>query len=480
MRSRPTRARWPRRMDGADVVFGLSAKGALTPSHDPARWRRTRSSSPWPIPIRRSRRRRSPRSATTPSWRPAARTIRTRSTTSSASPTSSAARSTCAPPPSTTQMKIAAAEALAALAREDVPDEVAAAYQGNRPQFGPQLHHPGAVRSAPDLGDPGRGGQGGDGIRRRAASRSLDLDDIRAASCRPAATRSPRTLQRIYDRVRRQPKRVVFAEGEEEQVIRAAVTYVNQRLGTAILVGREEIDPARTRAHAGIDLERAGIEIINARLSTPQRRLCRLPLRAAAAQGLPVPRLPAAGQQRPQPFRRLHGGARRRRRAWSPASPATIRRRSTTSAASSTPSPATASSASRSRSAAGRTVIVADTAVHDMPNAEELADIAEEAAGVARRMGYEPRVAMLAYSTFGHPPGERSERVQEAVKILDKRRVDFEYDGEMARRRGAQPDVDGSTIRSAACRARPTCWSCRRSTRPRSRPRCCRSSAARR
>ena len=80
----------------------------------------------------------------------------------------------------------------------------------------------------------------------------------------------------------------------------------------------------------------------------------------------------------------------------------------------------------------GRTVIVADTAVHDMPNAEQIADIAEEAAGFARRMGYEPRVAMLAYSTFGHPPGERSERVQEAVKILDKRRVDFEYDGEMA------------------------------------------------
>ena len=66
-----------------------------------------------------------------------------------------------------------------------------------------------------------------------------------------------------------------------------------------------------------------------------------------------------------------------------------------------------------------------------MPTSEELADIAEEAAGVARRLGYEPRVAMLAYSTFGHPPGERAERVQEAVRILDKRRVDFEYDGEM-------------------------------------------------
>jgi malate dehydrogenase (oxaloacetate-decarboxylating)(NADP+) len=77
-------------------------------------------------------------------------------------------------------------------------------------------------------------------------------------------------------------------------------------------------------------------------------------------------------------------------------------------------------------------VLVADTAVHDMPNAEEIADIAEEAAGFARRMGYEPRVAMLAHSTFGHPYSERSERIQEAVKLLDRRRVDFEYDGEMA------------------------------------------------
>jgi malate dehydrogenase (oxaloacetate-decarboxylating)(NADP+) len=82
--------------------------------------------------------------------------------------------------------------------------------------------------------------------------------------------------------------------------------------------------------------------------------------------------------------------------------------------------------------ARGRTVIVADTAITEMPTAEELADIAEEAAGAARRLGYEPRVALLAFSTFGHPPGERSQKVIEAVKVLEKRRVDFEFDGEMA------------------------------------------------
>ena len=76
-----------------------------------------------------------------------------------------------------------------------------------------------------------------------------------------------------------------------------------------------------------------------------------------------------------------------------------------------------------------------------MPEAAELAEIAIEAAGVARRLGYEPRVALLAFSTFGHPPGERSTRVQTAVRILDQRRVDFEYDGEMAADIALNPEL---------------------------------------
>jgi malate dehydrogenase (oxaloacetate-decarboxylating)(NADP+) len=82
--------------------------------------------------------------------------------------------------------------------------------------------------------------------------------------------------------------------------------------------------------------------------------------------------------------------------------------------------------------ARGHNVLVADTAITEMPKAEDLADIAVEAAGVARRLGYEPRLALLAFSTFGHPKGERSAHIIEAVKILDQRRVDFEYDGEMS------------------------------------------------
>ncbi|MEX0853565.1 MAG: phosphate acyltransferase, partial [Bauldia sp.] len=82
--------------------------------------------------------------------------------------------------------------------------------------------------------------------------------------------------------------------------------------------------------------------------------------------------------------------------------------------------------------ARGGVVVFADTAVHELPTPAEIADIAEEAAGVARRLGYTPRVAFLAYSTFGQPEGERGRKVRDAVEILDKRRVDFEYDGEMA------------------------------------------------
>ena len=91
--------------------------------------------------------------------------------------------------------------------------------------------------------------------------------------------------------------------------------------------------------------------------------------------------------------------------------------------------------------ARGRTVLVADTAVTEMPDGKDIAEIAIEAAGVARKLGYEPRVALLSFSTFGHPPGERAAKVQDAVRILDQQRVDFEYDGEMAADVALNPDL---------------------------------------
>ena len=325
-------------------------------------------------------------------------------------------------------MKIAAARALADLAREDVPDEVAQAYQGNRPKFGPDYiipvpFDPRLISAIPPA------------VARAAMESGVarrPLVDLQSYAQQLSARRDPlaSTLQRVYSRVRRNPRRVVFTEGEEEQVIRAAVSFVNEELGTAMLVGRD-VKIRKTAEEAGIDIDRPGIELINSRLSNRiedyadylyrrlQRKgyLYRDCLRmvnsdrnifAATIVAMGDADAMVSGVTRnysivledvqkvidPRPGHRVVG--------------VTI------------------------ALCKDRTVLVTDTAVHDMPTAEELADIAEEASGVARKLGIEPRVAMLAYSTFGHPEGERSDNLREAVRILDRRRVDFEYDGEMA------------------------------------------------
>jgi malate dehydrogenase (oxaloacetate-decarboxylating)(NADP+) len=323
-------------------------------------------------------------------------------------------------------MKIAAAEALAALAREDVPDEVAAAYQGNRPRFGPDYIIP--VPFDPRLISAVPPAVAEAAMKSGVAGKPIE--DMEGYRVQLSARRDPiaGTLARITAHVRENPKRVVFAEGEEEQVIRAAVSFVNQRLGTAILVGREDL--VRSQAEeAGIEL-RAGIEITNARLSTR---------RDAYAEHL-FGRL----QRRGFLYRDCVRLANTDRNHFAACMVALG------------DADALVTGVTRNYSTAlkdirrcidvkaghhvigvsialcrGRTVLVADTAVHEMPEAEEIANIAMEAAGVARRLGFDPRVALLAYSTFGNPAGDRAEKVKEAVTILDRRGADFEFDGEM-------------------------------------------------
>jgi malate dehydrogenase (oxaloacetate-decarboxylating)(NADP+) len=326
------------------------------------------------------------------------------------------------------EMKIAAAEALAALAREDVPDEVAAAYQGSRPRFGreyiipvpfdPRLIStvpPAVAKAAMDTG-----------VARRP------IVDARAYRAQLSARRDPvaGTLNRIFERVRKFPKRVVFAEGEEEQVIRAALTFANQGLGTAILVGRED-RIYETATFAGIELEgRDHIQIMNARLSKKN---------AAYAQFL-YDRLQRKGFlfrdcQRLINQDRNHFAAAMVALGDADAMVTGVTRNYSTAMEEVRrvvdPKPGHRVIGVSLCLARGRAVLVADTAIHEMPSAEELAEIAVEAAGVARRLGYEPRVALLSFSTFGQPRAERAEKVQDAVRILEKKRVDFEFDGEM-------------------------------------------------
>ncbi|GAC1340816.1 MAG: NADP-dependent malic enzyme [Beijerinckiaceae bacterium] len=413
-------------MEGADIFFGLSAKGALTPEM-------VKSMAPNPIIFAMA----NPDPEITPEEAMAVREDAIVATGRSDYPNqinnvlgfpyifrgALDVRATTI----NMEMKIAAAQALAELAREDVPDDVAAAYQGARPRFGreylipapfdPRLISvvpPAVAKAAMDTG-----------VARKP------IVDMKEYGAHLSARRDPvaGALHTIIERVRRYPKRVVFAEGEEEQVIRAAFSFVNQGLGRAILVGRED-RINKTAALVGLDLGDKNIEIHNARLSHRN---------AVYAQFL-YERLQRKGYL----FRDCQRLINQDRNSFAAAMVAqgdadamvTGVTRNFSIALEEVrrvidPKPGHRVIGISLVLARGQPVLVADTAITEMPNAEDIADIAIEAAGVARRLGYEPRVAMLAFSTFGHPLGERTARVHEAVQILDTRRVDFEYDGEM-------------------------------------------------
>mgnify|MGYP000312532956 CR=1 FL=1 len=324
-------------------------------------------------------------------------------------------------------MKIAAAEALASLAREDVPDQVAAAYAGHRPRYGPDYiipvpfdprlisHVPPAVaKAAMDSG-----------VARKP------VVDMNAYETRLKARLDPvaGTLATVLDKVRQDPKRVVFAEGEEEQVIRAANAFLAAGLGQPVLIGREE-EIRKGFENAGIEYQDE-IGIVSARGSAKARDYAQFLYKRLQRDGY----LMRDCTRMVNTDRNVYGACMVAMgdadamvtgvtRNWSIAFE-DIR-------CVLDPEPGHCLIGLTVAVCRGRTVLVADTSVHDMPDAQQLADIAVEAARVARKLGYEPRVAMLAYSTFGHPRGERSEQARKAVEILDSRAVDFEYDGEMA------------------------------------------------
>jgi malate dehydrogenase (oxaloacetate-decarboxylating)(NADP+) len=333
------------------------------------------------------------------------------------------------------EMKIAAARALADLAREDVPDEVAVAY-GARPKFGrdyiipvpfdPRLIFavpPAVAKAAMDTGAARKPIADMESYREQLRSR---LDPVAGL------------LANIFTRLRREPKRVVFAEGEEERVIRAAASFVHQGLGTAILIGRED-RVRETAKNGGIELG-DGIEINNAKVSK----------RTAVYAAYLYERLQRKGylQRDCQRFvnqDRIHFAACMVALGDADATVAGVTRNFSNVIGDVfhciDAKPGHKVMGVSLLLARGRTIVVADTAVTEMPAGEELAAIAIEAAGVTRNLGFVPRVALLAFATFGHPPGERAARVQEAVRILDRRRVNFEYDGEMGADIALNPDL---------------------------------------
>jgi malate dehydrogenase (oxaloacetate-decarboxylating)(NADP+) len=323
-------------------------------------------------------------------------------------------------------MKIAAAEALAELARADVPDAVAKVY-GRQLRYGPDYIIPAPFDPRLISAVPSAVAKAAmdSGVARRPI---IDMEGYKArlsARLDPAAG----FINSIFDALRLNPKRVVFAEGEEEQVVRAASSFSSLKLGQPILIGRD----AQVRQAffmTGV-AQHDSFEIHNARLSEHNRAYAEFLYQRLQRQGYLYRDCQRLVNQDRNIFAACmvamgHADAMVTgvTRNWSTAFQDVTRVLD--------PKPGRRVIGVSVIISRGRVVLVADTSVHDMPNSEDLADIAVEAAGVATRLGMTPRVAMLAYSTFGQPIGERAERVREAVKLLDQRGADFEYDGEMA------------------------------------------------
>lgn len=325
-------------------------------------------------------------------------------------------------------MKIAAANAIAELARERVPEEVAAAY-GVSHSFGPAYIIPAPFD--PRLMEVVPVAVAKAAMASGVATKPiLDIEAYRH-SLRARLNPTTSVLSMAYEGARAHPKRVIFAEGEEEVVLRAAIAFKEGGYGTPVLVGRDDV-PDRLRALGVTDPE--SFELHNSRVSPLVPRMVdflysRLQRRGYLRRdcermvnqdrnifGALLLQL-GEGDALITGITRTYGETMRQiYRVIDPA-------------AGKTPF------GIHLLVGQSHTVFIADTTVNERPTAEQLADFAEQTAAVARRMGHEPRVAFLSYSNFGNPKGEWLDNIRDAVTVLDGRKVGFEYEGEMA------PDV---------------------------------------
>jgi malate dehydrogenase (oxaloacetate-decarboxylating)(NADP+) len=323
-------------------------------------------------------------------------------------------------------MKIACAQALAELAREDVPDEVAVAY-GRKLTFGrdyiiptpfdPRLIHriPPAVAQA--------------GMETGAARRPIVDMDGYEVSLQSRMDPTANILRGLNARARAAQARMIFAEGDDPRVLRAAVEYQRQGMGKALVIGRSADVKTKLEA-AGLGDAVRELEIVNAantqHLDTYKEFLYKR-LQRKGFDRADVHRLASRDRHVFSALMLAHGhgdglvtGATRKS--------AHVLNLINHVFDADADHGAVGVTALLHK---GRIVLMADTLVHEWPDEEDLANIAERAAGVARHLGLEPRVAFVSFSTFGYPVSERAEKMHIAPRVLDKRGVDFEYEGEM-------------------------------------------------
>ncbi|HWV61643.1 MAG TPA: NADP-dependent malic enzyme [Sphingopyxis sp.] len=327
------------------------------------------------------------------------------------------------------EMKIAAAYAIADLARQQVPEEVAAAYGGRASSFGPEYIIPSPFD--PRLMEIVPAAVAEAAMKTGVAQRPIeDLGEYRT---RLRARLNPTTsvLTLAYEAARNNPKRVVFAEGEEEVVLRAAIQFRDGGYGIPVLVGREGLHD-KLRAMGVADAE--SFEVHNSVNSPHVPQMVDMLYERLQRRGY----LRRDVERMVNRDRNIFGSLLLKMGLGDAMITGTTRtysqsmreiRRVIDHAEGKTPFGIHVLVDQH------HTIFMADTTVNERPTAEMLADIAERTAQVARRMGHEPRVAFLSYSTFGNPEGSWLDSIREAVSILDQRQPGFEYEGEMA------PDV---------------------------------------
>ena len=323
-------------------------------------------------------------------------------------------------------MKIAATKALADLAKQDVPDEVSNAYSGKHMQFGPEyiIPKPFDARLLTTIPPAVAKAAAESGVARKPIKDELGYRRKLAARLDKTAT----LIQGIADSVKATPKKIVFAEGEQESVIRAAVQFYKEGYGKPILIGREE-SVLKTIERIGLK-EAKGIEILNASKSNKNHDYFEFLYKKLKRKGFLERDCQRLVNQDRNIFAScmvangdadglVTGSTRNYFVAYDDITRVIE------------PAPKSRIFGMSIIMVEGRTLFVADTTVHHLPSSEELADIACQTAEIAKKLGYNPRVAMLSFANFGNPAIEGTERVHGAIEVLNSRKVDFEYDGEM-------------------------------------------------
>jgi len=327
------------------------------------------------------------------------------------------------------EMKIAAAEALARLAREPVPEEVAAAYGGRSQSFGRDYIIPAPFD--PRLMEIVASAVAEAAVRSGVAQHPIENIETYRQQLRARLNPTVSVLSLAYQSVKSNPKRVLFAEGEEPNVLRAAIAFKEAGYGTPVLVGREDVyDQLRELGVEDADK----YEVLNSRNSPLVGRAVDYIYSKHQRHGLLRREVERMVNQDRNYFASamlalgeadamITGTTR-------PFSQSLRQVRLVIDDEKDTTPFGISVVVSRHQ-----TILIADTAVTERPTAEQYAAIAMRSSAFARRMGLEPRVAFISYTTFGNPPGMHIEGLRDAVKLLDGFKVDFEYEGEMA------PDV---------------------------------------